>query len=44
MDDLEGSGRFEGLADIRLHRDVYSPEDDVDVLIERIERKLNDQL
>jgi len=43
QDDLEGSSRYEGLSDIRVHSDVYRPEDDVDTIITRIERALHDQ-
>lgn len=43
MDDLEGSGRFEGLADIRLRKDSYHPEDDVEDMIARMEKESDDQ-
>ena len=40
MDDLTGSNRYEGVANIRIHHERYHPEDDVSAIIERIEGAL----
>lgn len=42
MDDLEGSDRYAGASNIRIHRDRYSPEDDIQAIVDRIEGALND--
>ena len=42
MDDLEGSERYDGVANVRTSRDRYLPEDEIQTIIDRIEGALND--
>jgi len=43
MDDLAGNDRYDDLADVCVHPELYSPEDDVETLVGRIEGALNDK-